>query len=223
MLITFFAIMIGGIITPVVCPQLLYSQWASTINAATSIGTGGIVAFTFYYFISVRLEERRREAIKTAVLRAYRWSKRDIASSIIRASMKGGRHDLITDEATIDKILKPDGFRELFEGGREANEGYYAFVNQMTEPTYEYKEIIFSLETMARNIEFLLYSIEMKDSKTYSTLLNVTEIVRRVIHNGTGYDESKVFCQTIYSMFSGFTFGIGQLGYDPVERAIETA
>jgi hypothetical protein len=202
-------------------PELSDAQYAPAFNAALSIGTSGIVAFTFYYVVDERLERRRLLLVRQGALRAYRDAKHNIAIAIIHASNKGGRHDLAADLDTIDKVLTTAGFKELFENGREADEGFYAFQNQMSDRTPEFDEILFNLKSMARAFERLVDAGGFDDDKSYDLFVRLDSVIRRIEHNGAGYDESKLLCRFIWEVFAGWHLIDGYLGYDRIEQALE--
>ena len=221
--ILFFAITILGIIGQFFWPSLERAIYSPALNASLSIGTGGMVAFIFYYAVNERIERRRRETVRHGALRTYRDAKRNIAVALIHSSQRGGRRDLSADHDTIEKIMTISGFEELFKDGREANEGFYAFKNQMHERTFEYDEIIFNLKSIGRACERIIDSVHVDDKESYNRLLRLDSFLRRIESCGPGYDESKILCGFIWDMFAGFSFIQGSLGYDPIERALENS
>lgn len=221
---SFFVLLtLGSLVLPWVVPTLSDPTYASAFNAALSIGTGGVVSFIFYYVVNERLDNRKREVVRLGALQAYRDAKRNIALAIIHASQKGGRADLSADIETIDKVLTIAGFKELFEGGRESNEGFYAFANQMSERTPEYDEIIFNLKIMDRAFDRLVDTNHFNDAKSYDFFVRLDALIRRIESYGPGYDESKPLCRFIWEIFSGWNFIEGDIGYDPIDRAIENS
>lgn len=197
------------------------AKYAPALNTALSIGTGGLVSFLFYYLVNERLELRRRNLLRSSVSGTYREAKSNIAWAVIHASQKGGRTDLCADSATVDRALTVEGFRSLFEGGRQANEGYYAFQNEMSSNTPEYDEIVFNLKVIARASERLIDNGAVDDRRTYDFFVRLSTTVDRIERNGPGYDESKLLCGFIWEIFAGWNFVDGHLGYDPIERAID--
>lgn len=200
-----------------------YSRSIPALNALLSIGTSGVVAFLFYYVVSVRLERRRSRVIREGNLSAYRVAKHNIAVAVLAASQRGGRDDLSVDTDTIDQCLTVSGFRQLFEGGREATEGFYAFQNQMHEQTYEFSEILLNLKVIESAAERLVLSGMILDEKVYKRLVSLSHIIRRIESNGPGYDESKRLSQFIWEMFAGWNWVDGQLDHDPIEHAFAAA
>ena len=139
----------------------------------------------------------------------------------LHASQRGGRKDISTDSATINKGLSVQGFREIIGEGSEGDEGFYAFENQMSHHTFEFSEIIFNLKIIDSAAERLLVSGIDLEEGAYERLISLSHIIRRIEANGAGYDESKRLCQFIWEMFAGWNWADGQLDYDPVEKAFE--
>lgn len=220
-LILFAALSVYALLAPLLSPTLAEAKYAPALNAALSIGTSGVVSFIFYYVVNERLERRRGELVRSGALRAYRDAKRNIAVAILHASEKGGRHDLSANTNTIEAALTPQGFRALIGDGREADEGFYAFQNQMSEKTPEFDEIIFNLRSMGRAFDRLIDAGSIDDEDTYNKFARLNALVRRIEYNGAGYDESKRLCSFIWEVFAGWSMDNGYRDYDPVERAIE--
>ncbi len=204
-------------------PSAQVERYTPTLNVALAIGTSGIVAFIFYYVVSERIEVRRRDLVKQGALRSYRNAKRDIALAVVQASRKGGRTDLVADRSTIERALTVDGFKALFDGGQEADEGFYAFQNQMSDPTPEYDEVVLNLQIIGRAIDRLIDANLLDNPEAYNSLIRLDAMLRRIERNGAGYDESKLLCTFIWQIFTGWNFIDGNLGYDPIERAIRNA
>lgn len=222
--ILFFVVLAAvAIFAPLVCTSLSKIEYAPAFNAALSIGTSGIVAFIFYYVVTERIERKRHKFARESALRTYQDAKHNIAIAIIHASQKGGRDDLAADSATIDQILSIAGFKALFEGGRFGHEGFYAFQNQMSDHTPEFDEIVFNLKIVERALDRLVDEIHFDNNEAYQFFVRLDAIMRRIEHNGTGYDESKLLCQFIWEIFGGWNPIQGSLDYDPIERAIRTA
>lgn len=193
------------------------------LNALLSIGTGGVVSFVFYFVVSNRTERRRRRVVREGNLSAYRVAKHNIAVAILSASQQGGRKDIDVDTDTVDKCLTISGFRALFEGGREADEGFYAFQNEMHNETPEFAEIVLNLRIIETAAERLVLSGVVPDEDVYKRLVSLSHVIRRIESNGAGYDESKRLCQFIWEMFGGWNWRDGQLDRDPIEEAFANA
>lgn len=220
--ILFFLIMtFACLILPFTNTIFLSSKYLAAFNAGLSVGTGGLISFFFYYTVSERLERRRHRVLRSIVHDTYRAAKRNIAVALIHASQKGGRTDLVANSTTIETALTTSGFKSLFQGGREGDEGYYAFENQMDSKTPEYDEIVFNLKVIARATDRLIDNGAVSDEATYGLFVRLGTLVDRIERSGPGYDESKPLCGFIWEVFSGWNFIDGDLGYDPIERTIE--
>jgi hypothetical protein len=72
--------------------------------------------------------------------------------------MKGGRSDLVGDPDFIEELMSTEKFKAVFSEGRQADEGFYAFENQMSYDTPEFREIVLGLSLLAKQIEFVLHN-----------------------------------------------------------------
>jgi len=220
---SFIGLALFSIIIPLTIDASSATKYNPMFNALLSIGTSGIVAFIFYYVVNSRIDNRKKKIVKKNALKHYKFAKESIALAIIHASQKGGRKDIKPDTKTINKMLSTEGFKELFRDGRYANEGFYAFQNQMDERTYEYDEIIFNLKIIRRSINRLIDNDLFYESGSYNIFVNLDALLSRIESREPGYDESKMLCKFIYQLFSGFNMVSGNTGYDSIQRGIETA
>lgn len=219
-LFVFILLTAGALLASFLDSALAQPRYLPVLNVALSIGTSGIVAFIFYYAVNERLERRRRHIVREGALRSYLEAKYNIAVAIIHASQKGGRSDLHADGETIDSALTISGFKAMFEGGRQADEGFYAFQNQMGNETLEYSEIVFNLKMASRAVERFIDSNHVDDRQAYDFFVRLGTLIERIERHGAGYDESKLLCRFIWEIFAGFNSIEGEVGYDPIERAL---
>ncbi|HEX3915731.1 MAG TPA: hypothetical protein VHW60_00215 [Caulobacteraceae bacterium] len=211
-----------SITLPIIFPDLGNGRSEAAINAAISIGTGGVVSFVFYYVVNVSSERTRIRLLQEGVKRTYQNAKWDIALAVLQASRKGGRRDLVSTTDNIEKCLTIAGFRSLFLGGGESYEGFYAFQNQMSDPTYEFEKIIFNLNVFRRAVDRLIGGDGIREESAYNYLLQLSIRLDRIERNGAGYDESKLLCAFVWEIFSGYNSVDGDIGYDKIERTIES-
>jgi hypothetical protein len=129
--------------------------WADVFAVGTNLLAGGLVSFLFYFLVVHLPEKRKKAVIKTNLLRMYRNIKEDILWAVVHASIKGGRGDLEPDYKTIEKLMSPEGFKDTFKDGREADEGFYAFENQMSDDTPEFRQIVMNLQTLLNRPGFV--------------------------------------------------------------------
>ena len=122
--------------------------WSDTFSISSNLLLGGFVSFVFYYLVVHIPETRRKGIIKQNLLQMYLAIKRDILEQVVSGSRKGGRQDLSNDSDSIDELMKTERFRAAFQGGREATEGYYAFMNHLQEDSVEFQEIVFLLQLL---------------------------------------------------------------------------
>ena len=196
--------------------------WDGFYGLSTPFLTGGLVSFFFYFLVVLVPERRKRKAIKNDFRKFYGALKEDIAVQIIFASQRGGRKGLHVDGHTEKRLLTVDGFRKVFDGGREADEGFYAFSNGLDEGGGEFQEIVWLLKMLAKEIDYVLHNYTIADVTTrkYFKRLEV-----RLLGFGElkvdDYDDKKVLCRFIRDIFAGFTHATGARGYDKVKKMIE--
>jgi hypothetical protein len=196
------------------------SWWSVVYSIAINILTGGLVSFFFYWLVVYLPEQRKRRIIKSSLLKFYRDIKSDILYQVVFASIKGGRRDIQSDAETIAALMTVDGFRRAFDGGRESDEGFYAFENQMSDDTMEFREIILNFELLARQIEFTLHNYTMDDQEIFNFFKRLELLLIKLRQSSHGYEESKPLCRFVYEVFSGWSPIDGYRGYDLVEKMI---
>lgn len=195
--------------------------WADAFAVGVNLLTGGVISFLFYFLVVVIPESRKKSIIKSNLRRLYRDIKRDILWQVIFASIKGGRRDLTTSVDEVDKLMEIENFKAAFSQGREADEGFYAFENQMNDETTEFREIVLNLQMLSKQIEFVLHNYAIDDQKAFDFFKRLELLLLKLQSSGAGYDESKPLCRFIWEMFTGFSWVEGYRGYDPIEKVIE--
>ncbi len=160
--------------------------------------------------------------LRKNALARYANIKKDILFNILAASQKGGRRDLEITYTLIEELTKPENFRKRFDGGREGDEGYSAFENQMSNETYEFRQIFFSLGVLARHLNFLTHNFPFRDGKLFEDLTRLESVLHRIEFSGAGYDESKLLCAFIYEIYAGWDSVEGYVGYDRIQKYLES-
>lgn len=194
--------------------------WKDVAPLVISMLAGGLVSFFFYWFVVYEPERRKRNILKSNLSKMYFRIKEDILYQVVFASQKGGRRDLLADQDTINRLQTVEGFKEAFAGGRKANEGFYAFENQMSNDTPEFKEIVLNLELLAKQIEFVLHNYTIDSEDLFDFFKRLELILLRLQKSSPGYDESKPLCSFIYQFFSGWSHIDGYLGYIVVDKMV---
>lgn len=194
--------------------------WPDFFAVTTNLLAGGLVSFLFYFLVVHVPARRKKTIIKSNLQRMYRIIKRDILFSVVQASRQGGRHDLVPDDELMEELLTPHGFKKAFEGGRESDEGFYAFENQMHEDNWEFRQIMLNLQMLSKQIDFLLqnYSVENQDAFDFFKRLEL--MLMRLQASGPGYEESKPLARFIWEVYTGWNWIDGDLGGDRIQKMI---
>jgi hypothetical protein len=197
-----------------------FRWWPDLYSISTNLLISIIVSFVFYFFIIFIPESRRKRLIKTSALKMYRNIKQDILAAIVGSSIKGGRDDLTEDSDFLESLMSPDIFKANFEDGGEANEGFYAFENQIGHRTPEFEEIILNFELIEREVSFILGNYKFDDQEIFDLLKRIGSLMLRLKHSQPGHDESKRLCGLIWEICAGWSMITGFRGYDIIEKAI---
>lgn len=194
--------------------------WADIFAVATNLLAGSLVSFLFYFLVVHLPESRKKSIIKNNLQRMYQRIKEDILWAVVHASIKGGRRDLTPDFETIRKLMTPRGFKDAFEGGREADEGFYAFANQMHDDTPEFSQIVQNLQMLSKQIEFVLHNYSIEDQSVFDFFKRLELLLLELQARGPGYDESKPLCRFIWDVYAGWDWIEGYRGYDKIQKMI---
>ena len=182
---------------------------------------GGVLAsFLLFCLISYLPDRRRRSSLRLSCQRMYRSTKEEILWDVLHGSVNGGRSDIELSSQTVKALLHPEEFRKCFDGGREADEGFYAFTNYVMRNEDAFRSIIFKFKLVARQLEFLLNNLVIEDQNCLDTLKRLEQWLLSLDELHAGYDEVKRLDDAILAIFTGWSTIEGYRGYDPVERAI---
>ena len=219
----FFIVVVTNNFLQIVCTETGF--WTAFYDISSSFLIGGLISFLFYFLVIHIPERKKRRIIKVNLKQQYANVKEAILHEIISASRKGGRTDLVIGgKYTIKRLLTTDGFIEVFEGGREGHEGFYAFRNYMSKGDVpEYREIIINLKVLSKQIDYVLHNYPIKDEKIFDFFKWLEGFLIRLENRSTGYyqDEEGLLSSFIWPVFSGYSTINGYMGYDFIEKMIE--
>lgn len=194
--------------------------WSDVFAITTNLLTGGLVSFLFYYLVVYLPERRKKSIFKANLQKMYRNIKMDILWAIVHASIKGGRHDLIPSSEFVESLTSPAAFKMAFEDGREGDEGFYAFENQMNDETPEFRQIVSSLTMLSKQIEFVLHNYSIDDQDVFDFFKRLELLLMSLQTNGAGYDDSKPLCRFIWEVYAGWNWIEGYIGDDQIQKMI---
>lgn len=194
--------------------------WPDVFGLTTNLLAGGLVSFLFYYLVVHYPEQRKKHIIKTNLSRMYRNIKSDILWQVVFASIKGRRHDLSTDLQSVERLMDAKEFKACFKDGREGDEGFYAFQNQMSDDTPEFRAIVLSLQMLSKQIEFVLHNYDIADQRAFDFFKRLELMLLRLQYSEPGYDDSKALCGFIWEIYAGWDWIHGDRGYDIIEKMI---
>jgi len=194
--------------------------WPDVFAMTTSLLAGGLVSFLMYYLVVYLPEARRKSILKANLQKIYKNIKIDILWAVVQSSIKGGRRDLSPTSEFVESLTSPAAFKEAFEDGRESDEGFYAFENQMSDETPEFRQIVQRLMMLSKQIEFVLHNYSIEDQEVFDFFKRLELLLMSLQANGAGYDESKPLCRFIWEIYAGWNRIEGDIGYDPIQDMI---
>jgi hypothetical protein len=194
--------------------------WPDVFAISINLLTGGLVSFLFYYLVIYLPDLRKKSIIKKNLQEIYKSIKMEMLRAIVEASKKGGRTDLETSFEFVESLISPVEFKKAFKSGREHNEGFYAFQNQMSQETPEFHQIVCCLKMLAKQVEFVLHNYTIDDPLIFAFFKQLELLLMGLQSNGAGYDESKPLCSFIWEIYAGRNFINGYTGHDPIQKMI---
>lgn len=192
-------------------------------NVLSSFLTGGLISFLFYFLVVFLPARRRGFILKRNILSLYKYMRRDVVVSVVMASIKGGRSDLSMDWEELERLTDIKEFRASFSEGRESDEGFYAFENQMSDRTYEFEAIIKSLKLLSFQLDFFLHNHIIEDGELFALLKGFEFQLLSLLDSQAGYDESKPLCGFIYQWLAGWDPITGYRDRDLFLEALQRA
>ena len=195
------------------------------LNAEYSIASdfliGGILSFIFYFIFVKFPEEKKRKLIKSSLKRTYLSIKNDNLHYIIAACRNAGRYDLSYSTDTAEELLTPEGFRKAFDGGREGDEGFYAFRNGIDSDCFEYRKMMVNFRLFAEEINYLLHNYQIDDEKLFGYFKGLQSFLFELSISKYEDVYEKVFTGFIYESYAGWSMMKGYLGYDLIIKKID--
>lgn len=180
-----------------------------------------VVSFVFYYLVVYLPAERKRAIMRNGCRKMYLSTKKQLLYDILSGSWSGGRKDIQITADLIGNLMAPANFAKFFEGGHEADEGFYAFSNFIQNDEIAFRSVIFKFKLIARQLDFVLNNVEFANEEAFQKLKWLEEFLFELDDLHADYDNEKVLSRAIWSVFAGWSNIDGYRGFDPIEKAIE--
>ncbi|MCC2613494.1 hypothetical protein [Neorhizobium petrolearium] len=192
-------------------------------NIFFSFASGGLISFLFYFLVVFVPERRRSKILKENMISLYKSIRQDVVTSVVMASIKGGREDLTGQYDEIESLTDVREFKIRFSKGKKSNEGFYAFENQMMERTFEFESIIQDIKLLASQIEFFLHNYPIQNGELFCLLKRFEVRLLSLFDSQAGYDESEPLTAFIYQWLAGWDLVSGYRDRDIFFDALEKA
>lgn len=177
------------------------------------IALATIAAGIFYLFQVVIPEKRRQKIVQGNFKLNYTSFKEECIYIFLFAS---GESSVSPD--LVKKLLSVDEFKAYFEGGREADEGWYAVINRLDDQ--KLKELTVQFEILSQEIDFFLNNIALHDEEVFAFLKRLKITVNRLKNTSLDYDEVKTLSGFLWELFAGWSFVSGYRKNDIFEEML---
>lgn len=188
------------------------------VSESRSLFTNIFASFILYYLVVFLPSRRRHRVLQAGCEKMYAGLKREILFEILSCAWKGGNKDV--DLAEVDELMNPVKFRDFFDGGREADEGFYAFSNHIQRNEGDFKLIVSKFKSVARQIDFILNNMEIEDEQKFQRLKRIEHALLSLDELHANYDDVKTLDRMIWEIFGGFSSIDGYRNFDPIQKAI---
>lgn len=177
------------------------------------IALSTIAASIFYLFQVVTPEKQRQKIVKGNFKLNYTLFKEQCIYIFLFAS---GEHSVSSD--LVKKLLSVNEFKAYFEGGREANEGWYAVLNGLD--GQKLKDLTVQFEILSQEIDFFLNNISLHDEEVFAFLKRLKIEVNLLKNISPNYDEVKTLSGFLWELFAGWSFASGYRKNDIFEEML---
>lgn len=198
-------------------------NWSAFYNLASLFLRGFLLSSIFYFLVVYLPSKRKRSIVKNNFKSLYKHIKSDIIREILWCSRKGGRTDIDVTEELVLELFDVTKFRNLFKGGKEGDEGWYAFCNHIQSNPEDFSRLIFKFRILAKQLDFILHNYEIKTQENFDSFKRLELIIIELEQLDTNLqgDEVKVFSRFLWEVFAGFSFVNGERDYDFVDKIID--
>lgn len=196
-------------------------SWKSVVGDAKSLLANVVASFVLYYLVVYLPARRKHMTLRSSCRKMYLTIKREMLFLILSGAWHGGNRDVDLAFDTRERLMDPEEFRKFFDGGREADEGFYAFSNHIQRNEDDFRLIVSKFKSVARQLEFILNNLEIVDQRRFDRLKWVEQSLLDLDDLHANYDDVKTLDKVIWQIFGGWSDGDGYQGCDPILKAIE--
>jgi len=179
-----------------------------------------LVSFVFYYLVVHLPEKQRCSRMRESTLQYYLSIKEALIWQIVFASRKAGRDDLDTRQSQIDELMDVKAFKTKFSGGKQGNEGWYAFLNHMSQDSPEFREIMLNFTQLRVQIEYLLTQDVFQDNELLEFFVRLRRHLLRLERTEADDWEKKSLASFLYEIFAGWDMITGYRDFDIIQDRI---
>ena len=178
---------------------------------------GILVSFVFYFLVVHLPEKQRRNRLRRNFLKFYLSLKEGLIWEIIFSSQSAGRRDLNATQEQVDLLMDVKAFRNCFSGGRESHEGWYAFMNHMTQDSPQFRDIVLLLSQLRMQVEYILLQDVFESLELMNFFSWLRDHLLRLERTDAADWEKSPLIGFLYQLLSGWDPVSGYRDFDYIE------
>ena len=182
---------------------------------------GTLVSFIFYFLVVHLPEKQRRNRLRRNFLQHYLSIKEGLIWQIVFSSKLAGRVDLETSYVEIERLMNVKEFRKSFSGGREHDEGWYAFMNHMSNDSPQFQEIVLLLSQLRLQVEYVLLQDVFDGLQVLSFFSWLRIHLLRLERTDSSDWDKKQLVGFLYELLAGWDPITGYREFDIIEHETE--
>lgn len=184
-----------------------------SILHALSVGFFG--SSIFYFFVVYIPERSKRKRVRIRLQYQYRTIKLDCIELMLMLSNS-------QPYRCREKLLDLKEFRKFFNELVEPHKPrWYAFASGLEENEYHLRELLYYLRMLNDEIRDAMTTIDIHDEEVIRFMKNCSHVLSRLDMIQPDYDDIKLLCRNLWSLFTGFDHVTGQRETDIIQDMID--
>ena len=186
-------------------------NYVSILNA---ICVGFFGSSIFYFFVVYLPERQKRKRVRNRLQEQYTSLKLEGIDLILMLSNSQSYQDR-------EKLLDQQEFRRFFnEDVSPSMTRWHALANGLQENEYHFRELLYYLRMINDEIRYAMTTIDIHDEEVNKYLKNCSQVLSRLDILWHDYDDIKLLCRNLWSLYTGFSFVEGYKDRDVIQEMI---
>lgn len=182
-----------------------------------SLSLGFLISAIFYFLVVYLPEKSRRDLYHNSLKRQFEEFRLScIGIFLILSHSQGYKHKR--------NLLDQTEFRRYFKNSNESGVERWSTVAEGLEANrYYLRDVVHELRMLNDELRFFRSSVQFHDSQVHDFLHQLSKELARLENTEPQYDDIKLFCQFLWSIFTGWNWIEGYSKVNIVEDVINRA